>query len=91
MAEVHLDHPGEITWFDGWGSIPIAGLCTHAGCKHQFTSVIAWGPSLDRYELIRCGGWKDDEPEDCKGDCRAWVDSRGVVVTPWMMVDSRER
>lgn len=93
MAEVHLDHPGEITWFKGRGSLPIAGPCMHAECHHLGQSVIAWGPSLDRYELVSCGSLNhdDESPSDCAGRCRAWVDSRGVVVTPWMMVDSGER
>ncbi len=85
MAEPHLDHPGEITWFKGTGPRPVLGACPHVSCSHAAQSTVAWGPSLERYELVVC-----DMPRTgagCAGSCRAWVDGRGRVTTSWLMVD----
>lgn len=69
MAEAHLDHPGEITWFAG--SQPRKGtgeLCNHP-CDHNFTlGNIAWGPDYEHYVLNECRecgcrGWAQEYPE----------------------------
>lgn len=88
MAEAHLDHPGEVSWFHGHAAAPVIGPCPHSGCKHLGTGVIAWGPSMDRYELVACGSIDpaDESDSDCAMTCRAWVDDRGAVVTPWLHV-----
>lgn len=87
MTEAHLDNPGEIHWFKGERSLPILGLCPHANCKHLGQGVIAWGPTFARYELVECGV---KGGEGCGSACRAWVDSQGRVVTPWMHVKITE-
>lgn len=84
MAEVHVDAPGEIHWFKGEGPLPVLGPCPHA-CQHWGKGVIAWGPSEDRYELVECG-MDDDGAKGCAGQCRAWVNGRGQVITDWLMV-----
>jgi hypothetical protein len=86
VAEPHLDHPGEITWFAGKSHAPIVGLCSH-DCPHDGQGVIAWGPSYDRYELVQCAIKPSEHPDGCDSRCRAWVDSRGRVVTDWITVD----
>jgi hypothetical protein len=40
-------------------------------------SVVAWGPSMDRYELVECD-------MDCDSTCRAWIDGRGRTTSPWL-------
>ncbi len=89
MAEPHLDHPGEISWFKRYGPAPVLGPCPHTNCGHWGTSVVAHGPSMDRYELVDCGSLDrgDESPTDCASTCRAWSDSRGRIVTPWLHVD----
>lgn len=88
MAEAHLDNPGEIRWFKGECPLPVLGLCPHTACKHLGTGVIAWGPSLDRYELVECGSLNVPEADDdCGTACRAWVDGRGRTTTEWLHVD----
>lgn len=62
MAETHLDHPGEITWFSGYGPLPIVGPCPHI-CEHNAVRNIAWGPDFDHYTLNQC--------IDC--GCRGWA------------------
>lgn len=79
MSDVHLDHPGEMHWFSGYGPAPVLGECPHLGCEHRGTSVIAWGPDLEHYELAECD-------MDCDSTCRAWVDGRTVATTPWLHV-----
>ncbi len=84
MAEPHLDHPGEITWFKGCGPLPVLGPCPHTSCSHVVLSTVAWGPSMNRYELVVC-----DMPRTgagCAGNCRVWVDERGRVTTNWLRV-----
>jgi hypothetical protein len=88
VAEVHLDHPGEITWFAGRSHAPITGLCSHT-CPHHGQAVVAWGPSYDRYELVECQVKLNEHPDGCGGRCRAWADSRGRIVTDWITVDLR--
>jgi hypothetical protein len=89
MAEAHLDHPGEISWFKGYGPLPVLGPCPHAECNHLGDGVIAWGPTMERFGLVTCGSIRpaDESPGDCAGHCRAWVDDRGRQVTPWLNVD----
>ena len=65
MAEPHLDHPGETTWFAGYGPAPVIGPCPHVDCEHHGVRDIAWGPSYDQYALVAC----DDQ---CDGQCRGW-------------------
>lgn len=88
MAEAHLDHPGEISWFAREAPRPVLGACPHPECKHLGQGVIAWGPSMDRYELVACGSPDpaDESDADCASTCRAWVDSRGRTVTGWLNV-----
>jgi hypothetical protein len=88
MAEAHLDHPGEVTWFKRYGPARVIGPCTHAACNHLGTGVIAWGPSFERYELVACGSVDpaDEGDGDCAMRCRAWADNQGRIVTPWLMV-----
>jgi hypothetical protein len=88
VAEPHLDHPGEIRWFKGERALPVLGPCPHTDCKHLGQGVIAWGPTLDRYELVECGSLNvPPATDDCGTTCRAWVDGRGRVTTPWLHVD----
>jgi hypothetical protein len=86
MAEAHLDHPGEVSWFKRYGPLPVLGPCPHAECTHLSTGVIGWGPSMDLYELVACGSvdW-DESPSNCAMRCRAWVNHLGQVVSPWLM------
>jgi len=85
MAEAHLDHPGEIHWFKREQPLPILGPCPHTTCKHLGQGVIAWGPTLDRYELVECGIRGDG---GCAATCRAWSDGQGRITTPWLHVDA---
>lgn len=90
MAEPHLDHPGEMSWFVGHGPAPVLGQCPHPTCEHLGHSVIAWGPDAEHYELVQC-----DTDAECAGACRGWTrivghhESRG---DRWVQVDlSREQ
>lgn len=85
MAEAHLDHPGDVTWFAGHTSGPIAGPCPHLHCPHNLGRVIAWGPDLAHYTLEQC-----DVPAGCNGHCRAWHDERGRDTTPWLQVNTTD-
>jgi hypothetical protein len=85
VAEPHLDHPGEIHWFAKERPLPVLGPCPHVDCKHLGQGVIAWGPSMERYELVECGIASDKE--GCAARCRAWSDGRGRITTPWLQVD----
>lgn len=85
MAEIHLDHPGEIHWFKGYGPSPVLGACPHSGCPHNAQSVIAWGPDYERYELTQC-----DVAAHCDGGCRAWTDGTARATSPWLQVEARE-
>jgi hypothetical protein len=89
MAEAHLDHPGDIHWFKSHGPAPVLGPCPHTACKHLGQGVIAWGPSMERYELVACGSINptDQADDDCAMHCRAWVDDCGRAVTAWLHVD----
>ncbi|MBM3315842.1 hypothetical protein FJY71_08425 [candidate division WOR-3 bacterium] len=69
MAEAHLDHPGEITWWVGHGPAPILGDCPHTGCEHRDTSTVAWGPDFEHYELVNC---MEQGEGKCGGACRGW-------------------
>jgi hypothetical protein len=66
--EAHVDNPGEIAWFVGHGPATVVGPCPHADCPHTATGVVAWGPDLERYELVVC-----DVDDGCAGTCRGWV------------------
>lgn len=82
MAEANLDHPGDITWFAGYGPAPVIGPCPHTACIHNLQSVIGWGPTYERYEIVRC-----DVPDGgCGSGCRAWVNAHGGVATAWLQV-----
>jgi hypothetical protein len=78
VAEPHLDHPGDFHWFKGYGPAPVTGACPHT-CWHNAQTVIAWGPDMDRYELVACDA-------ECGGECRAWIDGHGVVTSAWLQV-----
>jgi len=88
VAEAHLDDPGSVRWFAGYGSAEMSGPCPHAACKHLGQSVIAWGPSYERYELVACGSTNpaDESASDCAMRCRAWADKNGRVVTDWLTI-----
>ena len=86
VPEIQLDHPGEIEWLYGRGPAPVLGACPHA-CKHG-RSLIAMGPTTDRYKLVECNGVRPGGAgTECAGRCRAWMDGWGNVVTDWLMVD----
>lgn len=85
MSESNLDHPGEFSWYKGRGPSPVVGPCPHVGCSHNAQSVIGWGPTYERYELVQC-----DVAEHCATGCRAWVDDRGRETTPWLQVEARD-
>lgn len=81
MAEAHLDHPGEISWFSGYGPAPVIGPCPHTTCPHNMGGNIAWGPDMAHYTLDQC-----DVADGCNGHCRAWHTDRSVSTTPWLQV-----
>lgn len=81
MAEIHLDHPGEITWCGEHAPSPILGPCPHV-CDHNDQRVIAWGPDLEHYELAQC-----DVLGGCNGQCRAWTDGGPEMTTAWLQVE----
>lgn len=70
---------GQVEWFPGYGPERVTGPCGHPGCGHDQVTVIAWGPDSRLYELVRCDA-------GCGGQCRAWVDARGVATTAWLAV-----
>lgn len=78
MAEAHVDRPGEVTWWSGFGPEPIGGPCPHL-CVHEQQRIVAWGPSYERYELVACM-----DAIGCGGLCRAWTDQFDRVVTAWL-------
>ncbi len=80
MAEAHLDHPGEISWYKGYGPVLVLGPCPHA-CPHNAQSAIGWGPDMQRYELVQC-----DVLGGCETSCRAWANGHGAVATGWLLV-----
>lgn len=81
MSEIHLDHPGDLHWFKGYGPLPVIGPCPHHQCRHNAQSTIAWGPDKLRYELVAC-----DVDEHCNGSCRAWTDGSFANTSPWLQV-----
>jgi hypothetical protein len=66
-SRAYVDRPGEAHWFAGHGPARLIGPCPH-DCRHHATSVVAWGPDLDHYELVVC-----DVTDGCDGRCRGWV------------------
>jgi hypothetical protein len=84
-GKIHVDNPGEIRWFAGWGPATVIGPCPHTTCRHHATSVIAWGPDYTRYELVTC-----DVDGHCAGDCRAWSDGSPTATTEWLQVEAEE-
>jgi len=68
MAEVHLDHPGDVSWFAGHGPLPVIGPCPHDTCEHTIIPTIGYGPDFEHYCLVRC-----DDPNGCAGQCRGWT------------------
>jgi hypothetical protein len=87
VPDIQLDNPDEICWFYGRGPAPVLGPCPHDCRRHTHRnphahSLIAWGPTTDRYKLVECNG-----DTECAGRCRAWLDGWGNVVTDWLMVD----
>lgn len=69
MAEAHLDHPGELTWWVGHGPAPILGDCPHVDCAHRDTATVASGPDFEHYELVIC---MERGAGKCGGRCRGW-------------------
>lgn len=80
-GKIHVDHPGEISWFHGYGPLPIVGPCPHLDCPHNAQSTIAWGPDYERYELVVC-----DVDQGCASWCRAWTDGSPIATTPWLQM-----
>lgn len=72
MAEPHLDHPGDISWYVGHGPAPILGDCPHVACQHSDTHTVAWGPDFEHYELVVC---VEQGEGRCAGACRGWAAS----------------
>lgn len=62
MAESHLDHPGDVTWFAGQQPLQVVGPCAHP-CDHNGAAVVAWGPDYEHYCLVEC--------PSC--GCRSWT------------------
>lgn len=86
VPDLQLDTAGEIEWFYGRGPGPVLGPCPH-GCRHA-RSLVAWGPSHERYKLVECNGVRPGGgATECAGRCRAWMDSWGSVVTDWLEID----
>ena len=67
MSEAHLDHPGDWTWFGGYGPRPVKGPCSH-DCDHSNVCAIAYGPDFDHYVLEVCR-----VKDGCNGRCRGWM------------------
>jgi hypothetical protein len=67
MAEVHLDHPGRMSWFPGYTDLPELGPCPHQ-CAHEHCRAVAYGPDYAHYVLDEC-----QDPHGCNGTCRQWV------------------
>lgn len=89
MGEPHVDRdmPSRlIKWYGGYGPSLVLGQCPHDGCCHDAQAAIAWGPSMERYELIKC-----DVASGCYGGCRAWVNGQGRVTSAWLQVEATER
>jgi hypothetical protein len=93
MAEAHVDHPGEMSWFVGHGPAPVIGPCPHTDCQHYGQTVIAWGPDAEHYELVQCDGRNGFD--QCDGACRGWtrvVRGQARGGQSWVKVDlSQER
>ena len=85
MTEAHLDHPGEISWWSGYGPAPVVGPCPHTNCPHLDSACVAYGPDWKHYTLERCV-----MPDGCNGNCRAWHDENMRTTTPWMQVQPAE-
>jgi hypothetical protein len=94
VSDAHLDHPGDISWFKGYGPVRIIRACPHDLCPHNAISDIAWGPDYEHYTLVTC-----DVPEGCDGFCRAWSPEyphndprrRYGKAGPFLMTDTSER
>lgn len=84
MAETHLDHPGEVTWFAGHGPKPPLGASCDHECDHNFScAVVAWGPDFDHYSLVECAvcgcrSWTVEYPPPFSDD-RPKYRERGFV------------
>ena len=70
MAEVHLDHPGDIRWYPDAEPLTAIGPCPHTQCTHEMGTTVAEGPDYDHYTLTECNM---PEPDGCGGKCRAWL------------------
>jgi hypothetical protein len=83
VADAHLDHPGEISWWRDYGPAPVLGPCPHTECEHWSLGTIAYGPDFEHYELVTC-----DVRDGCAGQCRAWtVEYPPAVSPPWFTPD----
>ena len=89
MTEVHLDHPGDISWFPRHGPAKVIGPCVHE-CDHSLPADIAWGPDYDHYTLVEC-----QVPDGCAGQCRAWFpehpNGRWRMPDNWITVEVTDR
>ena len=71
MAEAHVDHPGDVSWFAGKGPLPVIGPCPHTTCSHDQGGTIAWGPDHEHYTLNVCV--VPEREGGCGGTCRGWA------------------
>lgn len=77
MAETHLDHPGEVSWWVGHQPGTVVGPCPHSECEHLDVRTIAYGPDYAHYELhectgCRCRGWYGEYPRGDAAPIRIW-------------------
>ena len=86
MAAVIIDTEDEIEWFDGLGPARVIGPCPHVTCHHR-NRPIAWGLTVERYELAECYRGENGQPSECDGRCRAWRNGDREITTEWLMVD----
>jgi hypothetical protein len=59
MTDINVP-AGLVVWF-GEQPRKMGASCPHA-CGHKWKEVVAWGPTLDMYELVQC--------REC--GCRGW-------------------
>lgn len=70
--------PNQIAWFDArpWEE-PHTRPCDH-DCLHLRQRVVAWGPTMDFYEIVECGHC------GCRAATRATPPAGSVLSTDWI-------
>lgn len=63
-------------WLPGYGRVAVDGTCLHRECRHDQTTVVAYGPGSGNGELVQCEAI-------CAGQCRATALRGGRVSGPW--------